>query len=132
MCGKCSLLVCSCLEQADHGILSPAPGLSDRALQEIALAPPALRFDAHSIVYTDGSKKGTLMSAAWIHPSSGNRANMQLAVSSGPQRTPLRAELIALSSVLHSPLFPLCRALHDSLTGLYLVNGYLVRPHQLC
>ena len=41
--------VAATLEQALHGRLSPAPGLSDRALQEIALAPSALRFDANPL-----------------------------------------------------------------------------------
>ena len=62
---------------------------------------------------------------------------MKLAIYGVPQRTPLRAELIALNSVLYSilQLFPLCRPLHfmtGSLTSLYLVDGYLVRPHLFC
>ena len=93
--------VAATLQQALHGRLSPAPGLFDRALQEIALVPPALRFVADSIVYTDGSKKGTSMSAAWIHPSSGNSAGSSCGSSSSSRSSSIRSSKLAILAALN-------------------------------
>ena len=53
--------------------------------------------------------------------------------SASPQRTPVRAELVALQAALYLPSFPFDQPLTittDSLTSQLLVATHLVRPNQ--
>ena len=97
----------------------------------IAEAPPALKLHAPSIVYTDGSKKDSSITAAWVHPQTQSSELLYLPGPSTLRSTALRGELLAIHAALHSPRFPLDEPLHlmtDSLTSLYLIAAYLVRP----
>ena len=107
---------------------------ADRAMQEIHPHCPALRHDANSLCYTDGSKYGTSITAAWVHPANNASEALALPGPSSPQRTSFRGELIALHAALHSPNFPVTEPLHimtDSLVGMHLSQAHLVRPNQL-
>ena len=104
-----------------------------QAMSQILDARPPLRFDADSIVYTDGSKQGPSITAAWVQPSTMATQSLILGGSASPQRTPVRAELVALHAALHSPSFPLDQPLTmmtDSLTSQQLLATHLVRPNQ--
>ena len=84
----------------------------------------ALRFDADPIMYTDGSKQGPSITAAWIQPSTMAGQSLIVGGSALPQRTPVRAELVALHAVVHSHSFPPDQPLTmmtDSLTSQQLV-----------
>ena len=108
--------------------------LRDRALAEILQQPPPLQWDAASIVYTDGSKHGTSITAAWVHPASGQSHAVHLPGPPSAQRTSLRGELAAIHEAIHSPQFPLYRPLTlgtDSLTSSQLISAHMVRPTQL-
>ena len=105
----------------------------DRALAEILPQAPSLKLVADSIVYTDGSKRGTSITAAWVHPGNAFSEAMSIPGPSSAQHTALRGELVAIHAALHSPQLPSAQPLHvmtDSLTSLYLIAAYLVRPTQ--
>ena len=83
--------------------------------------PPALLLDAGAIVYTDGSKFGASITAAWVHPASQRSYACRLEGESSPQRTALRGELVAIYSALHSRHFLMHEPIHimtDSKTSL--------------
>ena len=102
-----------------------------QALAEICATPPALQWDAASIVYTDGSKRGTSITAAWVHPASGSSNVVMLPGPLQAQSTALRGELAAIYEAVHSSSFPLYRQLTlmtDSQTALYLIHAYIRTP----
>ena len=106
----------------------------NQAMAEIALQAPTLKYDADSICYTDGSKYGSSITAAWVHPETDAQQALSLPGPSSPQRTSFRGELIAIHAALHSSHFPGHAPLHimtDSLSGLQLTNAHLVRPAHL-
>ena len=95
---------------------------------------PTLKYDPAAIVYTDGSKQGTSLTAAWTTLTGAHQASFALPPESSPQRTVLRAELAAIHDVLHSPQFHHDDPIHimsDSLTSLQLISAHLNRPHTL-
>ena len=104
-------------------------------MAEIQQHPPELMYDASQVCYTDGSKHGTSITAAWVHPATPAQHAVSLPICpSSPHRTSFRGGLIALHEALHSPTFPIDVPLHimtDSLTGLHLANAHLVRPAHL-
>ena len=124
-----------------HALSPPTPtsqipdhALRERALAEIQPQPPPLKWDAASMVYTDGSKLGASVTAAWTHPASGRSHAVQLPRPSCAQRTALRAELGAIHDALHSPHFPMYRPLTlatDSLNSQHLVSAHIARPTSL-
>ena len=114
-------------------ILPPATVASE-LLASIAFQAPPLRLQASEIVYTDGSKRGTSITAAWVHPRTGTAQMLSVPGPSTPQSTALRGELVAIHAALQSGSLSSDHPLHimtDSLTSLYLIAAYLVRPTQL-
>lgn len=106
---------------------------STALLDSIVPSVPPLRFCADEIVYTDASKRGTSLTAAWVLPSRGYAQACRLPGPSAPERTVVRGELAAIHSALHSPLLPRNIPMHlmtDSLTSLQLIGGYIARPFE--
>ena len=125
--------IAKCVLTPDNAHIPTSDPFS-RAMAEIAAHAPALRYNADSICYTDGSKYGTSITSAWVHPETNGEQALSLRDPPSPQRTSFRGELIGLHAALHSPAFPWNAPLHvmtDSLTGLLLVNAHLVRPAHL-
>ena len=112
-------------------LCSDIPAVCSQALAEIQDGPPPLLMDAASIVYTDGSKRGTSITAAWVHPAGSQSGVVTLPGPLQAQSTPLRGELAAIYEAVHSSDFPLYRRLTlmtDSLTALYLIHAYIRTP----
>ena len=114
-----------------HPCQQSKPGLN---VARVLTDMPPLLLDADSVVYTDGSCRGTSLTAAWVQPSTGRSQTLRLLGPSSAQRTPLRGELVAIHAALHSPHFPPDLPLDlmtDSLTSQQLASAYLVRPTHL-
>ncbi|MCJ1425311.1 hypothetical protein MMC29_003199 [Sticta canariensis] len=92
---------------------------------------PPLQMQPDTVVYTDGSKQGTSITAALVHPVSSTSAAMVVPGPSSAQRPPVRGELSASHSVAHAAEPPSARPLDlltDSLTSLQMLAAHLVRP----
>ena len=103
-------------------------GFSTEVLPQV----PPLRYAAEDFVYTDASKRGTSITAAWAQPGRGVSQQVSLPPPSKPERTIGRGELAAIHTALHSGLHPGHIPMHiatDSLTSLQLISGYMESPH---
>ena len=124
-----------------HALSPPIPTsqVPDHRLHDCALAesqpqPSLLKWDAASMVCTDGSKQGATVTAACVHPASGHSYVVQLPCPSCAQRTALGAELGAIHDAVSSPHFPMYRPLTlaiDSLNSEHLVSAHIARPTSL-
>ena len=95
-------------------------------MAEVADSAPPLRLNAQDIVYTDGSKVGTSITAAWVHPATAASEALSIPGLPSAQWTPVRGEVVAIDVALHSPRIPLCHPLDlmtDSLTSLQMTSA---------
>ena len=100
-------------------------------LAAIKPAPPPLKLHAPEIVYTDGSKKDSSLTAAWVHMATGRSQVLSLPGPSSHRSTALRGELMAIHAALASSTgTQLLHLMTDSLTSLYIIAAHLMRPTQ--
>ncbi len=86
-----------------------------------------LRFDSQQIVYTDGSKRGSSVTAA-----SDTTIMLRVQGQVGQLNNNIRAELAGIHRALHHvPLDTGITLLTDSLTGIQMVNSMMCRPEHM-
>ena len=105
---------------------------AQRAWSEVLPQAPPLRFDPQAITYTDGSKQGTSLTAAWVRLDHNQSQSVRINEDLGARNTPLRGELTGLHAAMHTVHAPYCQPLHimtDSRVSLLLIAAHLVRPN---
>ena len=101
-------------------------GWCTQAMSQIVEALPALRFDADSVVYNNGSKQRSSIIDAWVQLSIMAEQALSLCDPASPRRTPVRAELAAALQSPSSPLDQPLTIMTDRLTSHQLIAAHLV------
>ncbi len=91
-------------------------------------AEKELRFDSNALVYTDGSKSKTSVTAAVYFAARQTVRMMRVAGHPGQLNTALRGELAGIHEALHHTARDLpITLLTDSLTSIHLINATMYR-----
>ena len=71
-------------------------------MQALITDRPALHWHASEAVYTDGSKRDSSLSCAWVCPAKSLQAQYRVPGPASELRTILQAELMAIHAAVHT------------------------------